>query len=263
MYPAAAMPVPASIDDPRTNSPYLKPPRDPAYRDPQKVQQMISDYYGLVTEVDDWIGRVLNRLEELGLADHTLVVFTSDHGEMLSDHGIAQKFVFYEGSVHIPLLMRLPGAIPAGTVVKAPVSHVDLFATILDYCGIAAPTSEGTSLRGLIEGKDRGAGRFVVSEWASPTVPGFMVYDGRWKFLFGRSAEARSLDALYDLQSDPSELHNLLGSNPDRAKYRGEAERLKGLLITWLQRVHSPCLEGVKARPAVGDPPAVVRPAAP
>lgn len=250
MYPAAQMPVPASIDDPRTDSPYrdANGGKDPAYRDKDKIRQMISDYYGLVTEIDDWVGRILARLAELGLADNTLVVFTSDHGEMLGDHGMHSKFVFYAGSVHIPLLMRLPGTIPAGTVIKAPVSHLDLFATILDYCGVAAPESEGESLRPLIEGKSDGAGRFVVSEWPATAVPGFMVCDGRWKLLFGRTATARSLDALYDLKNDPNELHNLLADKVDWEKHRTEAERLNGLLTGWLRRIASPCLESVTAR---------------
>jgi hypothetical protein len=78
-----------------------------------------------------------------------------------------------------------------------------------------------------------------------------MVCDGRWKFLFGRVASARSLDALYDLQSDPEEVNNLIGGNPDREKHRPEAERMKGLLLTWLERVKSGHLEDVKARPVI------------
>jgi arylsulfatase A-like enzyme len=250
MYPAAAMPVPTSIDDPRSTSPYWNAAdgKDPAYRDRAKIQQMVSDYYGMVTEVDDWVGRVLKRLDELELADHTLIVFTSDHGELLGDHGMYSKFVFYEGSVHVPLLMRLPGAIPAQTVVDEPVSHLDLFATILDYCRIDAPESESPSLRSLIDGKSEGAGRFVVSEWPGKAVPGFMVFDGRWKLLFGSSAEARSLDALYDLKSDPHEVRNLLADDGAFAENRADAERLKGLLVGWLERVGSPHRESVKGR---------------
>ena len=129
-----------------------------------------------------------------------LVIFTSDHGEMLGDHGMHGKNIFYEGSVHVPLLMRLPGVIPPNTVIQTPASHLDLFATILDYCGQPGHASEGSSLRPLIEGKENGTGRVVVSEWNSKTVPGFMIFDGRWKFLCGRTADAPSLDALYDLQ---------------------------------------------------------------
>jgi arylsulfatase A-like enzyme len=250
MYPAATLSVPASISDPRTNSPYI-PKRYglDSYRDPDNVRQMKSDYYGLVTLDDDWIGKLLQRLDELGLADHTLVVFTADHGEMLGDHGMMSKFVFYEGSVHIPLILRLPGVIPAGTVVKAPVAQIDLFSTILDYLGKAAPASDGRDLRPLIEGHEDGADRIAVSEWPAPSIPGYMITDGRWKLLFGRDKDARSLDALYDLQSDPDELNNLIGNNPDREKHRAEAERMKGLLVQWLEHVKSAQLEGVKARP--------------
>jgi arylsulfatase A-like enzyme len=254
MYPAPAMPVPASIGDRRTNSPYARIGPDvggDAYRDPAKVQQMISDYYGLVSLDDEWIGRLLKRLEEFGLADHTLVVFTSDHGEMLGDHGLHGKTVFYEGSAHIPLLIRLPGVIKAGTVVTAPVSHIDYYATILDYLGAGGLPSEGRSLRPLIAGKEDGKDQIAVSEWARANVPGYMVFDGRWKLMFGRTADSPALDALYDLKSDPQELNNLIGNNPDRAQYRAEAERMKGLLVAWLDRAKSPNLEQVKLRPVI------------
>ena len=254
MYPADSIPVPASLNDRGENSPYWRQQSKDAgpYRDPKKVRQMISDYYGLVTEVDDWIGKILHRLGELGLADNTLVIFTSDHGEMLGDHGVHSKMKFYEGAAHIPLLMRLPGVIPAGKVVQAPAAQIDLFATILDYLGQVGHESEGRSLRPLIEGKDDGADRVAFSEWHAKHLPGFMVFDGRWKFMFGQTADAPSLDALYDLQNDPNEIANLIGCNPDREKYKAEAERMKNLLVAWLVRVKSPYLEGVKARPVIG-----------
>src|SRR5262249_14609963 len=148
---------------------------------------------------------ILDRLDELNLTDHTLVIFTADHGEMLGDHGMFSKFVFFEGSAHIPLLMRLPGVIPAGKIVDAPVAQIDVFSTILDYCGFPGHASEGNDMRPLIEGKEDGSKRYVVSEWNGTAVPGFMVFDGRWKLLFGRGITARSLDALYDLQDDPNE----------------------------------------------------------
>jgi len=128
MYAPDSLPVPASIADPRANSPYVKIYNENPnpYRDPEKIRRMISDYYGLVTEVDDWLGRVLKKLKDLGLADNTLVIFTSDHGDMLGDHGMHSKMLFYEGAAHIPLLMRLPGVIPAGRVVQAPVAQIDI-----------------------------------------------------------------------------------------------------------------------------------------
>ena len=251
LYPPDRIPVPISINDPRTNSPYRPNKREDggAYRNPTYIRQMTSIYYGMVTEVDEWVGKILQQLDELGLADNTLVIFTSDHGEMLGDHGMHSKNIFYEGSVHVPLLLRLPGVIPAGTVIQTPSSHLDLFPTILDYCGQPGHASEGNSLRPLIEGKESGKGRVVVSEWNSQTFPGFMIFDGRWKFLCGQAAGASSLDALYDLKNDPHELNNLIGRNPAREKHRAEATRMRGLLVEWLTRVKSPHLGTVKARP--------------
>ena len=255
-YAPEKIPVPASLADPRTNSPYAdrtKSAIDALYRDPQNIRQMTSIYYGMVAEVDDWVGKILHRLDELGLAQNTLVIFSSDHGEELGDHGLHGKFVFYEGSVHIPLLMRLPGVIPAQTVVNAPASQLDLFGTILDYLNQPFRPTEGRSLRPLIEGKENGAGRIAVSEWPAAQLPGFMVTDGRWKFLFGRNATNKSLDALYDLRTDPHALNNLIGRHPDREKYRAEATRMKGLLTDWLVRVKSPLLESVRQRPVLTD----------
>ena len=252
MYPAAEMPAPESIDDPRTESPYFRSAMPAAYRDKDKIRQMISDYYGLITLDDDWIGKLLAHLDELHLSDHTLVIFTADHGEMLGDHGMFSKFVFYEGSAHIPLLVRLPGVIPEGKVVDAPVAQIDLFSTILDYCGFAGHESEGATLRPLIEGKDDPAHHVVFSEWGGAAVPGYMVFDGRWKLMFGRGLTARARDGLFDLQTDPNELKNLLANEADRTANKEVAERLKQSLVDWLERVKSPHLEEVRARPVGG-----------
>ena len=119
-------------------------------------------------------------------------------------------------------------------MVSAPATQMDLFATILDYLDQPGHPSQGQSLRPLIEGREDGQQRIAVSEWDSQTIPGFMVFDGRWKLMFGRSQAATALDALYDLKNDPGEVDNLIGKNPDREKNRAEAERLKGLLVEWL-----------------------------
>jgi len=254
MYPADEIPAPASIDDPMDNSPYAARARSEEmkrYRNRAHVQQMTSNYYGMVREVDDWVGRLLAKLKELGLEKNTLVVFTSDHGEMLGDHGMHSKMVFYEGAAHIPLIMRLPGAVPAGTVVTGPVSHVDIFATILDYTGARAPKSEGRSLRGLIEGKGDGGVDFCVSEWPSGGGPNYMVRTVEWKYICSRSSTTRTLDALYNMRDDPHEMTNLIGKNPDRKKYARQAEEMKARLVRWLESTNSPHARTIRARPAV------------
>ncbi|MCK4748173.1 MAG: sulfatase-like hydrolase/transferase, partial [Bacteroidales bacterium] len=81
---------PVSLSDNMQNSPYKKANGrlgNPEYSDPEKIKYMISNYYGLVKEIDDWVGKIIEKLDELGLTENTLVIFTSDHGEMLGAHG--------------------------------------------------------------------------------------------------------------------------------------------------------------------------------
>jgi len=212
------------------------------YRNRDTIGYMVANYYALVREVDDQVGRILEKLDQLGLTERTLVVFTSDHGEMLGSHGMNGKFVFYEESAHVPLLMRLPGVIPPGSEVDAPVSHRDLFATLLDYLGSPNPGSQGYSLRGLIEGNGWEGDDYAVAEWEGTRVPSFMVRTGRWKLLYGRSPDAPSVDALYDLENDSLETRNVICQHGD------EARALKDRLVSWLARFDSPHLAGVQAR---------------
>ncbi|MCA9412921.1 MAG: hypothetical protein KC944_17025, partial [Candidatus Omnitrophica bacterium] len=79
--------------------------------------------------------------------------------------------------------------------------------------------------------------------------PGYMVYDGRWKLMFGRTADMPSLDGLYDLESDPLEIDNLIGRNPKRFEYKTQAERLKSMLVDWMAKVEDPNLKSIKLRP--------------
>ncbi|UCG47456.1 MAG: sulfatase-like hydrolase/transferase [Phycisphaerales bacterium] len=252
MYAAEDIPAPGSIDDPMSDSPYAAKAGGEdmkRYRNKGHIRQMTSNYYGLVKEVDDWVGRILDKLRDLGLERDTLVVFTSDHGEMLGDHGLHGKAVFYEGSAHIPLLMRLGGSIAGGTVVSTPVSHADVFATILDYLDVPAHESDGRSLRPLIEGKGDGGMDFCVSEWGAESGATLMVRTKRWKYICSHSRRSKSVDALYDLEEDPLEMNNLIGKRPKAARHVEQAAAMKARLVSWLERVGSPRLEGVKDRP--------------
>ena len=94
MYPVEDMIPPASIDDGMENSPYESSNgrlKRTEYADPEKIRWMISEYYGLISEIDDWVGRILDKLDELGIAENTMIIFTSDHGEMLGAHGMREK----------------------------------------------------------------------------------------------------------------------------------------------------------------------------
>ena len=253
MYKVKDMPVPVSISDPMLNSPYRSQNgrlTHTEYADAEKIKYMIADYYGLVKEIDDWVGKILGKLDELGLAENTLVIFTSDHGDMLGAHGMREKNVFYEESAHIPLLIRLPNKIKPKSTVNGYVSTIDLFATINDYLQMPEQPSDGKSLRGLIEGTDKLHGKYVVTEWLynEDKQPAYMIIKDNWKMLVPYSAESTVINVLYNLKNDPYEMKNLLGSNPDRKKYVEKANELRSDLLSWLKQHKSKHYEGVKNR---------------
>jgi len=187
----------------------------------------------MIKEVDDLIGEILDKLDELGLADNTLVVFVSDHGEMLGDHGMHSKMIFYEGSVHVPFLMRFPGRIKPGTVVEEPVSTMDVFPTILEYLGMTIPPTDGVNLRRLIEG--RGKGHDVVSYSLGRGSPNYMIRSGNLKLMMSQVPDSNAFDALYDLKADPLEMRNLVVSPVSPEKDRAQAEMMKQRLVQWLK----------------------------
>jgi arylsulfatase A-like enzyme len=253
MYPARDMVPPVSIDDDMSNSPYAAAngrKNLPQYRDKDKIKYMISDYYGLIKEIDDWTGEILKTLDKLGLAENTLVIFVSDHGEMLGSHGMRGKNVFYEESSHVPLMMRFPGHIKDNTTVDGYVSPVDLFATILDYLKIKKHKSDGKSLRGLVEGTDKEHGKYVVTEWdfRGDVEPNYMIVKDGWKLLIPYSEESTVLNAMYDLNTDPYEMNNLIGKNPNRQRYTEKTEELRACLLEWLKKNGSSRYEGVNKR---------------
>jgi arylsulfatase A-like enzyme len=156
---------------------------------------MFDGYDTGIRYADEHVGRILAQLADLNVLEETAILISADHGEMLGSHGMHSKGVFYEESAHVPLLMRLPGAIRPGTAVENPVTHADLFPTILDYLGAPERACDGSSLRALIEGH-AGYPDFCVSEW-NPASP------NRWS---GRETEAHdrqsrggeALDALFN-----------------------------------------------------------------
>jgi len=253
MYPVDEMIPPVSIFDDMQNSPYQKANGRlglAEYSDPEKIKYMISNYYGLVKEIDDWVGEILATLDRNGLTENTLVIFTSDHGEMLGACGLREKNVFYEESAHIPLIIRFPEEIKKETRVDGYVSNIDLFATIMDYLKIGEYKSDGKSLRGLIEGTDKEHGKYVVTEWdyRGNTESNYMIVQDGWKLIIPYSIESKEINALYDLNSDPYEINNLIGKNPNRLKYGEKAEELRESLLEWLKKNNSKHFNGVKER---------------
>lgn len=240
MYPPEEMVAPESIGDDMADSPYFKSKQQTAqrYSDPEQIKYFVSEYYALVKEVDDWVGQILDKLDELDLTDNTLVVFTSDHGEMLGSHGLRGKFNFYEESSHVPMMLRFPGRIKPGTVVNSPTSNMSLFATILDYLDMPVAPSDGESLRGFVEdGDDKEA--YIVTEWLSnlTTKPSHMVLKDGWKLMRPHATGEKVKTALYDLNTDPNELNNLLEG--DLKKYEDKLSELEACFDDWSKKTGS------------------------
>ena len=175
-------------------------------------------YFGNISYLDAWLGRLLGALEECGMADDTTVIFTSDHGDMLGERGLWYKMSFLEWSNRIPLLVARPSrAAWAGRRVAQPVAQVDVLPTLLH---LAAENSgrpalqpvdavDGRSLLPLCDGADDDPAGVAVSEYLAEATsePMLMLRRGAHKFI----ACAGDPDLLYDLDADPNELHNLAG----------------------------------------------------
>ncbi len=250
MYKAEEMVPAESVTDKRENSPYYKGQERPPYNDPEKMKYMMANYYAFVTEIDDWVGKLLNKLDEHGLTENTLVVFVSDHGEMLGAHGLRGKFNFYEESARVPFVIRYPAKIKAGQTVSTPVSILNMFPTLLDYAGVAPVPSDGYSLRGVMEGTEAPKYDFAVSEWqwTNKSVPSIMIRSDKWKLMTTHRKGGKDVEVLFDLENDPREMNNLLGTNPDRFNHKETAEALRAKLVGYLKDVNYPLVEGVERR---------------
>jgi arylsulfatase A-like enzyme len=156
---------------------------------------------------------------------------------MLGSHGMRGKFCFYEESSHVPMMIRFPGRIKPGTKVKAPVSNMDLFATILDYLDMPPHHSDGRSLRRLIGGTAK-EDTYVVTEWLSDLQgkPSHMIVKGGWKLMKPDPSAKKLKKALYNLNEDPHELRNLLADGADSRIYSVKVTELETCFQDWMKR---------------------------
>ncbi len=186
-----------------------------------KFNRYIKDYLRTIKSVDDGVGEVLDYLEEAGLAENTIVVYTSDQGFYLGEHGWFDKRFMYEESFRTPLLVRYPKEIKAGTKINKLVQNLDFAPTFLDYAGIEIPKEmQGISFRKLVNGE--------ISEWRDAVYYTYYEYPSvhMVKRHYGIATERYKLMhfyydidewEMYDLESDPAEMKNLY-NNPDYAE---------------------------------------------
>jgi uncharacterized sulfatase len=190
----------------------------------QQARESKQAYYATVSFVDAQIGRLLEALDRLGLRESTLVVFWSDHGYHLGEHGLWKKQSTFEESARAPLIFAGPGIGRSGTACARPVEFVDIYPTVADLCGLAAPGElEGASLRPLLENPSETWDRPAFTQVSRGGVPGHSVRTQRWRYIeWGNGREGVQL---YDHESDPREIHNL-AADPQYASVIEELRRL-------------------------------------
>jgi len=212
MYRAEDTPAPIPIPQKPDTLPDHVEPQAPfrvgASLSGDEIARIRANYYGKISLIDDCIGGVLAAFERRGWLADLLVVFLSDHGEMLGDHGRLSKGNFYESSLRIPLIVRWPGRIPAGTVSNALVENVDVFPTLLEMAGIEdAGWRAGSSLWPLLRGRAAGVREGQLCEGGRQR-DRVMLRTDRHKIAIDASG---SPFMLFDLADDPHEQRNLVG----------------------------------------------------
>jgi len=218
-----------------------------------RVKQIRREYYASISSVDRNIGRLLAKIDELGLTSRTVVIFTSDHGYMIGEHGLWHKGNaiwlvegksgvrpnMYDDAVRVPLLICWPGVLAPGTTITHVVSNLDLFPTILELAGLGVPenlTVRGRSLVPLLRGQaaawdDTLFGQYDMHHSAIARMR--MIRTPEWKLI--RHFEPRGQDELYHLAADPGEARNLASST--QPEHRSQREALSRRLGEWMTRL--------------------------
>ena len=232
LHPENEMPVVTGVAEDRADIPTA------ALESGHREQDAMSDeqrrkarqaYAASISFLDAQVGRVVAALDRLGLANETIVVFTSDHGYHMGEHGLWQKRSLFEESCRVPLVVVWPGTTPAGGVAPAPVSHVDLYPTIAAGCGLAVPPGlAGQDLAPILADPARPGRNWAVTQVTRPgskkeafaPFSGYSLRTPRWRYT--EWDEGRRGRELYDHEADPRELANLA----DDPRYAGDVTSL-------------------------------------
>jgi arylsulfatase A-like enzyme len=181
-------------------------------------------YYGNISTVDEKLGEILDALEERGWLENSLLIFCSDHGEMLGDHGLAYKWLMYDPIVHIPLMIRTPKSVNNPSETHDLTSLMDLGPTILEAAGVPVPTYlEGRSLMPYLNGEEVNPRKYVFCEDNYQ----IMMRSDTHKMVYYIGQEEGEL---YDLAEDPGELWNLW----DKSEYAEVKSKMLVDLLEWM-----------------------------
>jgi arylsulfatase A-like enzyme len=255
-YPESEMPVVQGIKRDQADIPpaaLLSYQREQDQLTDDLRRKCVQAYYASISFMDAQVGRVIGALDRLGLADNTIIVFTSDHGYHMGEHGLWQKLSLFEESARVPLLIIAPGIAAGGGVAAAPVGHVDLFPTLAELCDVKAPANlQGQSLVPMLKDPSitgRGwAMSQVVRRGGSQRFFGYSLRTPRWRYT--EWDEGRRGRELYDHDTDTKELTNLAG-DPGHATTVADLSRQ---LRDAVKMTYPPSGETPKLRPEMGAP---------
>ncbi|QDU95382.1 sulfatase [Lignipirellula cremea] len=200
--------------------------KDQVNLDPKLAVQAIQAYYASISLMDAQVGRVLKSLDDLGLADNTVVLFTSDHGYHMGEHGYYQKTTLFENAAHVPLLIRAPGMKQAGGHTASFAEMVDFYPTLAELCGLTPPGNlSGVSLAPVLDDLAATPRAAALTQYGS----GYSLRTPRYRYTeWGVGGDKGN--ELYDRKTDPAEMHNLAG-DPD------QADRIKELSFQLGKRI--------------------------
>jgi len=192
----------------------------------EKAQNVMAAYNACVTQMDDMVGRVVQSLKDNNLYENTIIIYTTDHGEHLFEHGLRGKHNMYQDAVNVPFIVSYPKLFKQNVVNHTTISFIDLLPTLAELINAKTPkTAQGISLVDVLKTNSEIKNRVVYSEFrggdykllpGAKNVPQRMMRKGKYKFIYTHGI----IDQLYDLEADPDELNNLIFSKDHRELYQ-------------------------------------------
>lgn len=216
-----------------------------------KAQNVMAAYNACITEMDDMVGRVVDALKENGLYENTVIIYTTDHGEHLFEHGLRGKHNMYEDAVNVPFIISYPKLFQQNTINNSHVSFIDLMPTFAELInGVTPKTAQGTSLIEVLKNGKELKDRVVFSEFrggdykllpGAKNVPSRMMCKGNYKFIYTHGI----IDQLYNVKQDPDELNNLIFDKKHKEVYQNMFFQI---LAEWRFQEYNPLIIKLKRR---------------